>query len=157
MSIGAAYGADKIVLRFSSVSPPPGQSLDSDGAKWWMDKVTERTKGQVTFETFWGEAEEILQEVFTQLLRSPDAYRPEKAAFSTWLNRITMNRCLNRRRRLTLFAQTRQRQRDQLRLERNAELAPDETDGMRESVRRLSPPLRAVIVLRLATTMDNSS
>ena len=54
ISIGAAQAADKVVLRFSSVSPPPGQSLDSDGVKWWMDKVTERTKGQVTFEPFWG-------------------------------------------------------------------------------------------------------
>lgn len=56
---GKTEGAAKselqpIKLKLSSVSGPPGQSLDSDGVKWWMDKVTERTNGRVTFETFWG-------------------------------------------------------------------------------------------------------
>ena len=54
----AATGAnadDKpIKLKLASVSAPSGQVLDSDGVQWWMDKVTERTKGRVTFETCWG-------------------------------------------------------------------------------------------------------
>jgi TRAP-type C4-dicarboxylate transport system substrate-binding protein len=51
----ALYAQDKpIKLKLASVSAPSGQVLDSDGVQWWMDKVTERTKGRVTFETFWG-------------------------------------------------------------------------------------------------------
>lgn len=42
-----------IKLTLASVSAPPGQFLNSDGVKWWMDEVTKRTNGRVTFETFW--------------------------------------------------------------------------------------------------------
>jgi TRAP-type C4-dicarboxylate transport system substrate-binding protein len=95
MTVGAAHGADKIVLRFSSVSPPPGQSLDSDGAKWWMDKVTERTKGQVTFETFWGASLasgpahiEILQRGMVDVVMGCRIYTPGKTPLGPFLYAI---------------------------------------------------------------------
>ncbi|MBN1322022.1 MAG: RNA polymerase sigma factor [Thermoleophilia bacterium] len=44
------------------------------------------------------DAEDILQEVFLQVHRSLDAYDPQRGSFSTWLHRITVNRCLNWRR-----------------------------------------------------------
>ena len=50
-----ASAAEKnIKLRLSSVAAGPGQFPNSDSVKWWMDKVTEKTKGQVTFQSHWG-------------------------------------------------------------------------------------------------------
>ncbi len=45
-----------------------------------------------------GRAEDVTQEVFLQVYKSADTYMPEKGAFTTWLHRITVNRCLNARR-----------------------------------------------------------
>jgi len=47
------------------------------------------------------EAEDIAQEVFIKLWEQPDDWQP-KAKFSTWLFRVTTNRCLNRLRFLKL-------------------------------------------------------
>lgn len=95
MSTGVAQGADKIVLRFSSVSPPPGQSLDSDGAKWWMDKVTERTNGVVTFQPFWGASLgsgpahiELLQRGMVDVVMSCRIYTPGKTPLGPFLYAI---------------------------------------------------------------------
>ena len=41
------------------------------------------------------EAEDIAQDIFTKLWEHPDDWQP-KATFSTWLYRVTTNRCLNR-------------------------------------------------------------
>ncbi len=43
-------------------------------------------------------AEDILQEVFLQVHGSLGAYNPSRGSLSTWLQRITVNRCLNWRR-----------------------------------------------------------
>ena len=45
------------------------------------------------------DADDILQEVFLQVHRSLDSYDPARGAFSSWLYRITVNCCLNWRRR----------------------------------------------------------
>ena len=45
------------------------------------------------------DAEDALQEIFVQVYRSLPTYRPAKGAFTTWLHRMTVNHCLNRRRR----------------------------------------------------------
>lgn len=45
------------------------------------------------------EAEDALQEVFLQVYKSLSTYAPSKGAFTTWLYRITVNHCLNRRRK----------------------------------------------------------
>ncbi|MBE0532342.1 MAG: TRAP transporter substrate-binding protein DctP [Rhodospirillales bacterium] len=95
MAAPLAEASDKIVLRFSSVSPPPGQSLDSDGVKWWMDKVTERTKGAVTFETFWGASLasgpahiEILQKGMVDVIMGCRIYTPGKTPLGPFLYAI---------------------------------------------------------------------
>ncbi|MDC7244632.1 MAG: TRAP transporter substrate-binding protein DctP [Sphaerochaetaceae bacterium] len=49
----AADDGKPIKLKLASVSAPPGQFLNSDGVQWWMDEVTKRTDGRVTFDTFW--------------------------------------------------------------------------------------------------------
>lgn len=46
-----------------------------------------------------GEAEDALQEVFLQVHRSLLSFDPQKGAFSTWLHRITLNHCLNQRKK----------------------------------------------------------
>jgi len=45
-----------IKLRFAAVFPPPAQSLGSYGVQLWMDEITKKTNGKVTFQTFWGGA-----------------------------------------------------------------------------------------------------
>ncbi len=46
------------------------------------------------------EAEDALQETFVKVYRSLGTYQATKGAFTTWLYRITVNVCLNRRRKL---------------------------------------------------------
>jgi RNA polymerase sigma-70 factor (ECF subfamily) len=48
----------------------------------------------------WMEAEDVAQEVWIQVGRQQDRYDPQRGAWSTWLHKITVNRCLNTRRRL---------------------------------------------------------
>jgi TRAP-type C4-dicarboxylate transport system substrate-binding protein len=74
-----------IKLKLASVSAPSGQVLDSDGVQWWMDKVTERTKGRVTFETFWGSSLaapiahlDILQKGMVDIILGCRIYTPGK-------------------------------------------------------------------------------
>ena len=45
------------------------------------------------------EAEDALQEVFLRVHQALNTYQPGKAAFTTWLHRLTVNHCLNRRRK----------------------------------------------------------
>jgi RNA polymerase sigma-70 factor (ECF subfamily) len=45
------------------------------------------------------EAEDVLQEVFVSVWRSRKTFNPKKGKLSTWIYRITVNRCLSRRRR----------------------------------------------------------
>ncbi len=83
----ASVAADDkpIKLKLASVSAPSGQVLDSDGVQWWMDKVTERTKGRVTFETFWGSSLaapvahlDILQKGMVDIILGCRIYTPGK-------------------------------------------------------------------------------
>jgi RNA polymerase sigma-70 factor (ECF subfamily) len=45
------------------------------------------------------EAEDALQEVFLLVHKSLPSFDPRKGAFTTWLYRVTLNFCLNHRRR----------------------------------------------------------
>ena len=97
-----------------------------------------------------GDAEDALQEVFVQVHRSLATFQPSKGAFTTWLHRITMNRCLNRRRKRRLFT---------LSLDKvspasltghsssfESRLAEEET--VQQALNRLSEKQRAVVILR---------
>lgn len=46
------------------------------------------------------EAEDVTQEVFIRLWQQPLAYDPQRAAFSTWLYRVTRNAASNHRERV---------------------------------------------------------
>jgi RNA polymerase sigma-70 factor (ECF subfamily) len=45
------------------------------------------------------DAEDILQEVFVSVWKSRHTFNPEKAKLTTWLHKITVNKCLERRRK----------------------------------------------------------
>ncbi len=47
---------DPIKLRVAGTFPPPTVSMQSSLAKMWLDEVTRKTNGRVTFQTFWGGA-----------------------------------------------------------------------------------------------------
>jgi len=96
------------------------------------------------------EAEDALQEVFVKVYRSLATFQPSKGAFTTWLHRITVNHCLNRRRKRRLSV---------LSLDEippasvsDHSLAPDERLGEEEEVQQalsqLSEKQRAVVILR---------
>ena len=94
------------------------------------------------------EAEDILQEVFLQVHRSLESYDADRGAFSTWLYRITVNRCLNWRR-----GRSHTESLDALDEERlgGAALVCDsyaEDDTVRRALDGLSRKLRVVVVLR---------
>jgi len=46
------------------------------------------------------DAEEVTQEVFLTVWQKAETWRPGRARFSTWLYRVTLNRCLNRKARV---------------------------------------------------------
>jgi RNA polymerase sigma-70 factor, ECF subfamily len=72
----------------------------------------------------WTQAEDVAQEVWMQVARHLPAYDPRRGAWTTWLHHITVNRCLNLRRRLRRWVR--------------APLAPGLPD-------RAPPPLEAVL------------
>ncbi|MBN1427254.1 MAG: sigma-70 family RNA polymerase sigma factor [Anaerolineae bacterium] len=49
------------------------------------------------------DAEDALQEVFLSVHCSLNTFDPSRAAFTTWLYRITVNHCLNRRRKRNIL------------------------------------------------------
>jgi RNA polymerase sigma factor (sigma-70 family) len=50
------------------------------------------------------EAEDVLQEVFVSVWRSRHTFNPEKGKLTTWLHRITVNKCMERRRKKKLVS-----------------------------------------------------
>jgi RNA polymerase sigma-70 factor (ECF subfamily) len=46
-----------------------------------------------------GQAEELVQEVFTRVWRKADSYDPDRASFRTWLYGITRNAIIDQKRR----------------------------------------------------------
>jgi RNA polymerase sigma-70 factor (ECF subfamily) len=93
------------------------------------------------------EAEDALQEIFVQVYKALSGFDPGRAAFTTWLYRITFNYCLNHRRK---------RRHEILPLEsispslRNefpgAQLADEEI--LQQAIRKLTDKQRAVVILR---------
>ena len=96
------------------------------------------------------EAEEALQEVFIRVYRSLESYRPEKGAITTWLHRITINYCLEKRRKHRFLFIAFDDGPKEL-VDASARLTNellDEKEIVKQAMRRLSLKLRAVIILR---------
>jgi len=93
------------------------------------------------------EAEDALQEIFVQIYRSLSGFDPGKAAFTTWLYRITFNYCLNHRRRKRPFTLPLEDLAPALKSEfPSAQLAEEEI--LQQAIRKLTDRQRAVVILR---------
>jgi RNA polymerase sigma-70 factor (ECF subfamily) len=91
------------------------------------------------------DAEDVLQEVFVLVHRSLSGFDSRLAAFSTWLHRITINQCLNYRRKRSLLSVPLD---ETLMIGEfpGKQLAEDE--AVWQAVHNLSDKQRAVVVLR---------
>lgn len=116
-----------------------------------FDQLFERYKNLVFHTAFLilnntHDAEDIMQDVFVQVHRSLNSYDPAKGALSTWLHRITVNKCLNHQRHW-LFSVTRLDEIPEQKLfvvdDQNIDL-----DSVQQALSKLSVKLRAVVVLR---------
>jgi RNA polymerase sigma-70 factor (ECF subfamily) len=98
-----------------------------------------------------GRAEDVTQEVFVRLYQRLGDYQPERAAFSTWLHRITVNACLNARRPRLLAWLSIERAPDlPISTPPPVELAlhSEEQRQIWQAVQQLPLKLRAAVVLR---------
>ena len=100
------------------------------------------------------DAEEVLQDSFEYAFRRLDHYDPRKSAFKTWLYRIAVSRCHNKRRRKWLPSLSLQ-QLVEVDVRDPAAAPPDERVALSEQQRAvwqavgaLSPKLREVAILR---------
>jgi RNA polymerase sigma-70 factor (ECF subfamily) len=100
------------------------------------------------------DAEEVLQDSFEYALRRLDHFDHRKSAFTTWLYRITVSRCRNKRRRKWLPAVSMQQLVDQDAKDHDAPQGDDAllTNERQRAVWKalgaLSPKLREVAILR---------
>ena len=100
------------------------------------------------------DAEEVLQDSFEYAFRQLDHYDSRKSAFKTWLYRIAVSRCHNKRRRKWLPSFSLQ-QMIEVDVRDPAAVPPDEHVSLSEQQRAvweavgaLSPKLREVAILR---------
>jgi RNA polymerase sigma-70 factor (ECF subfamily) len=94
------------------------------------------------------EAEDALQEIFVKVYRSLGTYQPSKATFSTWLYRITVNHCLNQKRKPSFATETLEDSRLASQPPHTLEDHFADEQAIQQALNRLSAKLRAVIVLR---------
>lgn len=91
------------------------------------------------------DAEDALQEVFVLVHRSLDAFDPRKGAFTTWLHRITINYCLNHRRKRSFLSAPLD---EALSSGELPGVQSAEHEAIWQAVRGLSDKQQAVVVLR---------
>jgi RNA polymerase sigma-70 factor (ECF subfamily) len=95
------------------------------------------------------DADDILQEVFLQVHRSLDGYDPARGSFSTWLYRITVNRCLNWRRSRRYAESLDEIAADHAAVSAGSHADRSDEDGsVRRALDKLSKKLRVVVILR---------
>jgi len=95
------------------------------------------------------DAEDILQSVFLLVYNSLSSYDSSKGAFTTWLHRITINQCLNirRRRRFNLVSMTSWVE-NILVSPSSHEKQIEEEQFIEHALSNLSEKLRAIVILR---------
>ena len=92
------------------------------------------------------EAEDTLQEVFLLVYKSLSSFDSHKGAFTTWLHRITLNFCLNHRRRRRLHSSLEDISPTPATDFPSTQLA--EEDSLWQATRSLSDKQQAVVILR---------
>jgi RNA polymerase sigma-70 factor, ECF subfamily len=93
------------------------------------------------------EAEDALQEVFLLVHRSIADFDPHKGAFTTWLHRITVNYCINCRRKHSLLTFSIDQAHITSVNDFPGERLADE-EAAWQAIRKLRPRQQAVVVLR---------
>ena len=88
------------------------------------------------------DAEDVLQDVFVKLASALPGFDPRRASFSTWLYRITVNHCLNQRRKIRPDAAASVESAHSLESQVAADL------DLARALSALSDKLRAAVVLR---------
>jgi RNA polymerase sigma-70 factor (ECF subfamily) len=94
------------------------------------------------------DAEDVLQLVFIQVYKSLASYSPSKGAFSTWLHRITVNQCLNYRRRRFRLVPLRLSNAERIADPALSEGRIGEKEDVRQALGKLSRKLRPVVIYR---------
>ncbi|MEH6717934.1 MAG: sigma-70 family RNA polymerase sigma factor [Aurantimonas endophytica] len=108
------------------------------------------------------DAEEVVQDVFHRAWRHADRYRPETARVATWLYRIAVNRCVDRKRSRALRAFVGLGAREETEPSevpdplRQTE-SRDALDKARQAIGRLPERQRMAILLSAAGGLDNAS
>ncbi len=92
------------------------------------------------------EAEDALQEVFLLVHKSLPSFEARKGAFTTWLHRITLNFCLNHRRRKRHHSLLEDLSPTPATNFPGAQMA--EEDSLWQATRSLSDKQQAVVILR---------
>ena len=91
------------------------------------------------------DAEDALQEVFVIVYKSLSSFDPRRGALTTWLHRITLNHCLNHRRKRNLAGV----HLDEVVLKSDfPDLPMADKDAIWQAIHALSERQKAVVVLR---------
>lgn len=138
--VGAAV--DQVLIRRAQAGDEDAFGLMFEEYKNLVYRTTYLTLGTAA------DADDILQEVFLQVHRSLDSYDPARGAFSTWLYRITVNRCLNWRRGRRQAESLENVAGDEALSARPHADCYEEDDSVRRALDRLSRKLRVVVILR---------
>jgi RNA polymerase sigma-70 factor (ECF subfamily) len=93
------------------------------------------------------EAEDALQDIFVQIYKSLPGFDPGRAAFTTWLYRITFNYCLNHRRKKRYETLPLESISPAPRTEFPGTQLADE-EFLRQAIGKLTDKQRAVVILR---------
>lgn len=101
------------------------------------------------------DAEEVVQDTLLYALNHISRYDPQRASFKTWLNRIAVSRCRDKRRRkwLPRFSLSAWREKggdvaDKRPLPEHITLQNEDDTYLWQAIQTLSPKLREVIILR---------
>lgn len=95
------------------------------------------------------EAEDILQEVFVAVWRSRQTYNPDKSKLTTWLHKITVNKCLeSKHKKRVPFVSLKGIDTPETRLTDEILVNKQEYERLIEAMNSLDTKHRVVLVLR---------
>jgi len=95
------------------------------------------------------EAQDILQEVFVSVWKSRQTFNPDKGKLTTWLHRITVNKCLERKRKKKLtFVSLEKVDLPQTQSSDEVLVSRQEYERLIEAMNTLETKHRVVLVLR---------